>query len=509
MKKVFVGITLGVLASLVTSSASSHGFGERYDLPMPLNLFLVGAGATVALSFVVIAIFVKSGSAEIGYPRYNLLKMPLLGPVMSSELLITIIRLLSVCIFLLVVATGLFGNNTPIENLSPTFVWIIFWVGMGYVSALFGNVWAMINPWKIIFEWFEGLMGVQGGVMFKYPEYLDTWPAVVLFLIFGWLENVYPQAAVPLNLSGLILLYSSVTWIGMLLFGKHTWLRYGEFFSVLFGLFAKFSPTEVRLNGDKKCRKCIGCNLLRAACVDCYECFEKAGEWGVGREFNLRPYAVGLVLVSHLSISRFGFVILTLALVTFDGLSETPLWRSIQNTFYSSASAFGTDGLGVINTAGLIVMPLAFLGLYLGFTWATRLLSREDSPVLLVARVFVISLIPIALAYNLAHYIGLFLVQGQFLIPLASDPFGQGWDILATSGYKIRLNLIGTKAIWYISVIAIVLGHFVSVYVAHTLSLGRQVSRSDALRGQYPMLLLMVIYTAISLWIIAQPIVER
>ena len=120
-----------------------------------------------------------------------------------------------------------------------------------------------------------------------------------------------------------------------------------------------------------------------------------------------------------------------------------------------------------------------------------------------------VSLIPIALAYNLAHYIGLFLVQGQFLIPLASDPFGQGWDILATSSYKIRLNLIGTKAIWYISVIAIVLGHIVSVYVAHTLSLGRQVSRSDALRGQYPMLLLMVIYTAISLWIIAQPIVER
>ena len=118
---------------------------------MPLNLFLVGAGATVALSFVVIAIFVKSGSAEIVYPRYNLLKMPFLGPVMSSQLLITIIRLLSVCMFLLVVATGFFGNNTPIENLSPTFVWIIFWVGMGYVSALFGNVWAMINPWKIIF----------------------------------------------------------------------------------------------------------------------------------------------------------------------------------------------------------------------------------------------------------------------------------------------------------------------------------------------------------------------
>ena len=122
---------------------------------------------------------------------------------------------------------------------------------------------------------------------------------------------------------------------------------------------------------------------------------------------------------------------------------------------------------------------------------------------------FVLSLVPIALAYNLAHFIGYLLIQGQLIIPLASDPFGWGWNLLGTAGYRLDLELIGAKAVWYMSVAAIVLGHVASVYVAHVVSLGRPVGRAAALRGQYAMLALMVVYTASSLWIIAQPIVEQ
>ena len=84
-----------------------------------------------------------------------------------------------------------------------------------------------------------------------------------------------------------------------------------------------------------------------------------------------------------------------------------------------------------------------------------------------------------------------------------------GLGPLGTSGYLLDLELIGAQAVWYISVSAIVLGHVASVYVAHVVSLGRPVGRAAALKGQYAMLALMVIYTASSLWIIAQPIVEQ
>ncbi len=511
MRPLRLAIVLGCAgAALTAGTAYAHGFGERYDLPLPLNLFVVGAAATVAASFVVLSIFVRGGSGRVSYPRLDLLRVPLIGPVLSSRVLIEVLRSLAVGVLLLMAAAGFIGTNRALENISPTFVWIIFWVGMGYLAALVGNLWAVVNPWKAAFEWAERIAGAPAGPMYLYPRGLDAWPAAALFLVFVWLENVYPGAATPLNLAVLIVLYSLVTWAGMLLFGKHVWLRNAELFSVLFAFFARFSPTEMRVPESRGCRSCgSGCEPYDGDCVDCLECFQVAGGIGAEREVNLRPYAVGLTLPGRLSTAGAAFVVLMLASVTFDGLSETQLWRSVQNVLYSTASALGTDPLGVIDTFGIVAVVAGFAAVYLAFSWGIRRVSGEDLGVVAIARVFVLSLVPIALAYNLAHFIGYLLIQGQLIIPLASDPFGWGWDLLGTSGYLLDLELIGAQAVWYISVAAIVLGHVASVYVAHVVSLGRPVGRAAALKGQYAMLALMVIYTASSLWIIAQPIVEQ
>ena len=126
-----------------------------------------------------------------------------------------------------------------------------------------------------------------------------------------------------------------------------------------------------------------------------------------------------------------------------------------------------------------------------------------------VARTFVYSLIPIALAYNMAHFQSLLAIQGQFIIPLLSDPFGFGWDLLGTAEFRANIAIINAKFVWISSVAAIVVGHIISVYTAHVVSLRTMPDRRSALRSQYPMLALMVFYTATSLWIIAQPIVEE
>ena len=129
-----------------------------------------------------------------------------------------------------------------------------------------------------------------------------------------------------------------------------------------------------------------------------------------------------------------------------------------------------------------------------------------------LARVFVYSLIPIALAYHLAHFLSFLLVQGQAVIPLASDPFGSGWDLLGTAEYTIDIGVVGARFAWFTAVIGIVAGHIIAVYLAHAVALrtlGDPLGdRGAALRSQYPMLALMVGYTMLSLWILAQPIVE-
>ena len=502
-------VILAVGIALTVRPTYAHGFGERYDLPVPLNLFLAGAAATVALSFVVIGLFVRHRSENFSYPRYNLLKPRWLAAILTGRVLLTTIRTGSVALFVLVILTGLIGTNKPIDNLSPTFVWIIWWVGMGYASALVGNLWMMLNPWKIIYEWAERLLGADGGdgVLFRYPEHWNVWPAMLLFFAFAWTENVYSSASEPARLALLILLYSMITWTGMAVFGKHEWLRHGEAFSVLFGFFARFSPTEVRVEGSRLCPTCdLGCNDSGSGCVDCYGCFERASP--EDRQLNLCPYAVGLANPGRVSTATAAFVVLALATVTFDGLTATPMWVDIQTEVYSAASIFGSNSLDAIDTVGLVLLPLIFLAVYLIFSSAIRQLSGERVPVLEVARRFVFSLIPIALAYNMAHFLSLLVIQGQFIIPLVSDPFGFGWDLFGSADYRVNIGIINAKFVWFTSVAAIVLGHIIAVYIAHVISLRTVSNHSSALRGQYPMLLLMVSYTVTSLWIIAQPIVS-
>ena len=82
---------------------------------------------------------------------------------------------------------------------------------------------------------------------------------------------------------------------------------------------------------------------------------------------------------------------------------------------------------------------------------------------------------------------------------------GFEWNLFGTMGYKPNIGLVDARFAWIVSVAALVLGHIVSVFTAHVIAL-RSVRRHNiAGRSQYPMLVLMVFYTAVSLWVIAQP----
>ena len=159
-----------------------------------------------------------------------------------------------------------------------------------------------------------------------------------------------------------------------------------------------------------------------------------------------------------------------------------------------------------MDTFAVVGIPMAFAVVYIGFSWVVKLFSRDDSPSLVIAGIFVFALIPIALAYNIAHYVTLLVIQGQHIISLASDPFGYGWDILGTSNYRVNIAVVNAKFVWFFSVAAIVIGHVAAVFVAHVIALMKFQDNAIALRSQYPMLFLMLVYTTISLWIIAQPI---
>jgi hypothetical protein len=194
--------------------------------------------------------------------------------------------------------------------------------------------------------------------------------------------------------------------------------------------------------------------------------------------------------------------------VTFDGFTATPAWASLEGRLYAALEALGDARLTFIDTLGLVAFPLLFGLVYLGFARWMAWMGDDELSTGAVARLFVLSLVPIAIAYHLAHYFTYLLIQGQLLIRLASDPLGLGWDLFGTARYRPDIGIVGARAVWYTAVAAIVAGHVIAVYVAHAVALREYRDRRAALRSQLPMLVLMVGYTVVSLWIIAQPIVE-
>lgn len=494
-----------LLAGLGTQPLYAHGFGERYDLPVPLWLYIFGAGSAVALSFAVIGQFLRRAPTRHDYPKLNLLRWRI-GRAIVHPTIVLPARGIAMVLFIVVTFAGLFGNAS--ENIAPTMVWVIWWVGLAYISALIGNLWTVINPWSTTFDlanWLYRRANPAGELSLKspYPDQLGIWPGVLLFFAFTWVEIAYSDSPFPSRIAQMILIYSLITWGGMFLYGKDQWIQRGEAFSLAFGFLAKFAPTEIRVTSEETCKVCsVLCQDLDGQCIGCASCFNTTP--AEHRELNLRPYGVGLLRNEDISTSTLAFIVLLLSTVTFDGFTETPLWSDIQITLYRSVPS-----ITAIDTAGLLAFPLLFLGIYLTFAKLMAETSgrRQRGAEMVFARLFVHSLIPIALAYHLAHYLSFLFIQGQYIIPQASDPFGWGWDLMGTANYDVNIGIINAKFAWFTAVIAIVVGHAVAVYVAHVIALRVLRERGKALLSQIPMLALMVSYTMVSLWIVAQPII--
>jgi hypothetical protein len=497
---------------VVCAPASAHGFGMRYDLPLPLLLWIIGAASTVLLSFFFVAIFVRWNPGTEAPAEVNLLRWKT-GRVISGRAFRFIARLCAVGALIVIVVAGMFGDQIPTRNLAPTAIWIAWWVGFSYLSAFVGNIWCVINPWAALFEWYEESFSIQSarrGARIGWPKTLGVWPATGLFIAFAWIELVWDGRSIPSRLAWLAIGFSAITWMGMLLFGRNTWLRYGDPFALAFSVLARFAPTEMRVATcvvDARARAANGgvSTIDRGEPVDC-DCYYRAAE--SKRRWILRAPGAGLLHTKNVTPSLVVFVIVMLSTVTFDGLMATPLWQRIENALYEGLPILGDSRLTIINTLGLLSFCTIFIAVYRVVATLVANASQKAMTVDTASRAFVLTLVPIAIAYLVAHYSSYFLIQGQLLIRLASDPFGFGWNIFGSAHFRPDIGIVGARFVWYTSVFAIVLGHVVAISLAHIIALRNVDDPRAAMRSQIPMLVLMVGYTMMSLWIIAQPIVE-
>ena len=230
MRRIVAATVAFSLGLACARPALAHGFGQSQDLPVPLWLFFFGASAVVVVSFVQVGLFVGERHALGQYPRIDLLRVRWLRTLLPGMPLLLGLRLLSVALFLLVILSGLIGLQQTDANFAPAFVWIVWWVGLSFFTAFVGNVWPLVNPWKILFEWADGLtrrLGAAKGLELgePYPVGWGVWPALTLYGAFVWTELIFEGSATPSRIALLALLYSIPTWCGMAVFGKDAWLE--------------------------------------------------------------------------------------------------------------------------------------------------------------------------------------------------------------------------------------------------------------------------------------------
>ena len=380
--------------------------------------------------------------------------------------------------------------------------WIGIWVALPIVAVLAGNPWPSLSPFRTTFaglEWLAARAGIRSlDLGIRYPAALARWPAVALLAAGLWAELVLPNGEVAGTVAWLLVGYTGLTLAGMALFGQIAWLRHAELLEVELGWFGRIGPIGRRSASAALCAGC-GEECDPARCVDCPEC-AVAAEDGE-RRAELRPWVVGLTEVSRAGWSDAAFIVLALAGVSFDGLQETAAGAALLSALLPPIQAlFGLTSTTflLLDTLALVVVALAFgaaFGLIVLISHAVADPDRRR-PLAWTAGVYASTLLPIAGGYLIAHYLTL-VVQGIVWLPsLLVDPL---------MSLAPALDWIPTGLVWYLSVAAIVAGHVAGIVLAHRLAL-RDAPRR-AIAAGLPLVALMIGYTVLSLWIIAQPIV--
>ena len=467
-----IGLACAALAAalVVPGSALAHGLQQRADLPIPEWLFGWAAAIVLVVSFAALSILWPKPKLESNGDWRSL---GAAGRALGSRAVEIACGAIGVAMLIVGVVAGYMGSLVPQDNLLSVLVSIVVWVGFVFLSVLFGDLFRAFNPWRAIARtggWLYRRATGRAWTTAAYPERLGRWPAVAGIVVFTWIELVGRQIEEPRTLATLVIVYSVVALAGMARYGADTWAQRGEAFGVYFGLFSRLSPFETR-----------------------------------DRVVGVRPPLSGLTRLERMP-GTVPLVAVMIGTVTYDGLSQGTLWRDISlelDGWWTDLGFSVADAAQVSGTIGLLAGISIVAGFYaLGIGGARSVGGDLGAERLRLG--FIHSLIPIAVVYVAAHYLTLFVFGGQSVIYLASDPFGQGWDLLGTANEAINYSVLSQNATWYFQVAFVVVGHVCALVLAHDRALVLYGQVKLAVRSQYWMLGIMVGFTTLALWLLAQ-----
>ncbi len=428
----------------VASNVVSGLAGDGGDVAVPTWLYLLTGGAVIGASGLLSMLVTDRAFIDALHERSVILPTGWIGPLTTLTGLVGVVALLSV------VLVGLLGPGIANANLAVLLVFVGLRAGLTAVAYLVGNPWPAIDP-------FRAVAGRLPSGFAPYPTDLGVLPAVCGLLALIWLEVVVPVTTVPWVLAVAVLVYALYTLAGAVVFSPADWFRYADPLSVWFRFYGAVAPLqrtdrglELRLPGAR----------LREG--DAFR--------------DLTVVAFSVLLVWELTYS--GFVV------------TPPGVRTVETLV----------GLGLPAAVVYLSILLSGYALFLGVYWLAARRARRRAETYLTTRYlafrFAPPLLAIAAGYHLAHYFSFLLTLSPSLVGALSNPLSPPLPPQV---------LVLPPWVGLLEVLFVLLGHVLAVWAAHTAAFDLFCGRLQAIRSQFPFVLVMVLYTMLSLYLLSLP----
>jgi hypothetical protein len=431
-----------------------HGIASRRDLPLPFSFVVAGAVLALVISFAILIFAWRT-------PRFKRVggrDLPRVTAVVDSPVVQVIARALVLATYAWAGLAMMAGQDL-LTNPIFGFVYVWMWVGLVPISLLLGQFWRATNPLRTIHRGLCAIARVdpeQG--LISLPAGIGVWPAAIGLFGFGWLELVQPDRTTLAVLRVWALAWLVILVLGAIVFGQR-WIGAADPFEVYASTIAQMSI--FRRVGDqlRLVNPLAGLNAWRAP-----------------------PGATAVVAA-------------LLGSTAFDSFTNTSWWiQTVQNSALPTV-LWGTAGL-------LTMIIIVFVTFSLGAAWMGR---YGDRPAWEYPRLMVGSLLPIVLGYVVAHYATLLIVEGQRVAINFSDPLGRGWNTFGSAEMGVNSAIFNhPTGIAVMQACAIVGGHVFGIICAHEKAVAL-LPPDRAVRGQLPLLLVMIGYTCAGLLLLFSP----
>lgn len=432
----------------------AHGIGGAQDLPIPAEYAIAGAGAALAVSFLVLALAWRSpryDTARSGCPAPHWLVSLVEGPVLS-----VVVRAIGFVFFLYVVWAAVAGPDLLVN---PTFgvVYVLLWVGIVPASLLFGPFYKAISPVRTVNLLFTRIIGGDSDKgLRELPRWVGYWPAAVGLFAFVWLELIYPDATYLSPLRLWFAIYFAVLLIGGAVFGTR-WFERADPFEVYSTLVSHLSVFGRRDDGTL---------VLRSPLA------------------NLDGVRAEAGLVAVVSV-LFGST-------AFDSFKDSNYWLRFSQSTELNLTLVNT--LVMLGFCAVVGVSFAAATMTTGVSDGVRRAALPNR--------FAHSVVPIIVGYMVAHYLTYFVETGQQTLILLSDPMGTGANLLGTANWEVGYWLSAHPTFLAVTkVLAVVTGHVLGVVAAHDRAV-KVLPKRHQLTGQLPLLLVMVFYTITGLYLL-------